>query len=315
MIVMPKKIIFVHGRNIKPPERELRKLWYDAIRAGLKRDFGIIAAKAFTAVKKEFVYFGDLSNEFLHNQTGVVIPDEIESKRETLNQLKRYCAEDFNKKNYSKIAGDNALKEGLADTFSDTLSLFRLGASLISAAALDMGCYWDAGNYYGSNLRLRLGRVLQKAFDRNDKIMLVAHSFGSIVSYDTLWKFSHYGEYREKYGNSKKVELFVTLGSPLGDENVKAKLKGGGIVGSHRYPHNIKRWVNISAEDDFVSHDSRLMDDYKAMQKYNLLEAPVRDIYPIYNLAIRNGRAKPHTSLGYLIHPEFSEVLWGWLSE
>ena len=38
---MAKKLILIHGRSTKPLEADLRKLWYDAILAGLKRDFGV----------------------------------------------------------------------------------------------------------------------------------------------------------------------------------------------------------------------------------------------------------------------------------
>jgi hypothetical protein len=40
----------------------------------------------------------------------------------------------------------------------------------------------------------------------------------------------------------------------------------------------------------------------------------MKDIYPIYNLNIRNGKSNPHASIGYLIHPEFIAVLDEWLS-
>ena len=311
---MAKKLIFIHGRNTKPLENELRNIWYAAVRGGLKRDFGAQAVSAFNSVAKKFVYYGDLSNKFLHKEKGVKIPDDVASRKETLKQLKTYATNEFRKGVYNKLEGKDALKEGLADTFSGILSALRIGEPLVSAVAPDMGHYWNREQYFGSDVRYRLTKVLKQAFDHDDQIMLVAHSLGTIVSYDCLWKFSHYGEYRHDYGSQKKIDLLVTMGSPLGDENVKDNLKGSSSKGKLRYPNNIKEWVNISAEDDYISHDSRLKNDYKDMVKYRLLKKNVREIYPIYNLAVRNNKSNPHSSVGYLIHPKFTELLWNWIS-
>jgi len=153
---------------------------------------------------------------------------------------------------YNDLSKKTALKEGLADTFSGALSFLRLGNTFISFVAPDMEHYWNPEAYFGSDVREQLTTILENAFDSDDEIMLISHSLGTMISYDNLWKFSHYSEYRSKYGNNKKVDLWVTMGSPLGDENVKRYLKGSKSKGRLRYPHNIRKWVNISAEDDYI---------------------------------------------------------------
>ncbi len=310
---MAKKIIFIHGRSIKPPESDLQELWYAAVRHGLQRDFGVAGVAKFESIKKEFVYYGKLSNDFLHEKTGVEIPDDIESRQEAFETLKTYQRSDFNKTTYKKLAKNSFLKEALADTFSGALSMIRAGTPLISVVAPDMAHYWNQEEYFGSDIRLRLTDVLKKAFDNNDEIMLVSHSLGTIISYDNLWKFSHYGEYRRDYGANKKIELFVTMGSPLGDENAKQHLKGKESSGKLKYPLNIKRWINISAEDDYISHDSRLKNDFSEMYRAGLLEQPVKDIYPVYNLTVRNESPNPHSAIGYLVNPKFIDVLSEWM--
>jgi len=67
---MAKRIIFVHGRSQKPCEKELRRVWFEAVEAGLERDFGLQGKRCFNALgesNKIFVYYGDLSNKFLDN--------------------------------------------------------------------------------------------------------------------------------------------------------------------------------------------------------------------------------------------------------
>jgi hypothetical protein len=250
----------------------------------------------------------------LHEEKGEASIDDIVSRQTALNTLKTYRRSDFNKATYKKLAKNSFLKEALADTFSGVLSIVRAGTPLISAVAPDMAHYWNQESYFGSDVRLRLTEVLKRSFDKNDEIMLVSHSLGTIISYDNLWKFSHYGEYRQDYGEHKKVELFVTMGSPLGDETAKQHLKGKESRGRHRYPLNIKRWVNISAEDDYVSHDSRLKNDFKEMFKMGLLEEPVRDLYPVYNLTVRNESPNPHSAIGYLVNPKFIDLLSEWMN-
>ena len=55
---MGKKIIFIHGRSIKPPQSDLEELWYEAVIHGLERDFGVAGVAKFRSIQKEFVFWG-----------------------------------------------------------------------------------------------------------------------------------------------------------------------------------------------------------------------------------------------------------------
>ena len=61
---------------------------------------------------------------------------------------------------------------------------------------------------------------LREAMERNDTILVIAHSLGTMIAYDTFWKASRTGEYRPEY-TEKGIDLFITIGSPLGDNTVK----------------------------------------------------------------------------------------------
>jgi hypothetical protein len=100
----------------------------------------------------------------------------------------------------------------------------------------------------------------------------------------------------------------VTIGSPLSDETSKRSLKGSAVSGDRRYPGNVRRWVNVAAEDDYVSHDQTAADDYREMK----LVEPIVD-HRIYNLAVRNGKSNPHHGVGYLIHPVVCQTVSEWL--
>ena len=305
---MNKTLLIVHGRSWKPPESSLRNLWLDAIKWGLKRDVPE-AADRFSEVKIEFVYYGDISNSFLKKALKKPYVDDTDSRRHTFGQLKGYSTNQFSKRNYNNLPGKESFKEGAAVVLSPILSFFNLSEALIAKVAPDMREYWNDESFYGTEVRRPMIKPLKRALDREGSTAIVAHSLGTMISYDTLWKFSRYGEWYDYWG--KKVDLFVTLGSPLGDATVREHIKGQKASREREYPGNIRKWVNIAAEDDYISHDSRISDDYKKMRQYGLVES-MKD-YKIYNLSVREGKSNPHHSGGYLIHPKTIQVLADWI--
>jgi len=53
-------------------------------------------------------------------------------------------------------------------------------------------------------------------------------------------------------------------------------------------PTNIRRWHNFAAEDDYISHDVKLADDYKEMNKLSMLSENIQD-HKIFNLCVKSG--------------------------
>ena len=136
-------------------------------------------------------------------------------------------------------------------------------------------------------------------------MVLLAHCLGSVAAFDVLWALSQTDLHPEHRHN--KVKLLITLGSPLGDETVKSRLLGSLGDGRARFPANVIHWVNVTAEDDWVSHDNTVADDYREMLKLRLVSRI--DDHKIHNFAVRYGRSNPHSALGYLIHPTVAKTL------
>jgi len=89
---MGKTILFVHGRDFKPSAPQLSKLWNAAVRHGIGRDHPQKLA-AFKAVKKEFVYYGDLSNRYLRSVGREYdMAGDMRDRKNTLNGLIRIRA-------------------------------------------------------------------------------------------------------------------------------------------------------------------------------------------------------------------------------
>jgi len=305
---MAKQILMVHGRHFKPPKPALQNLWIEALRHGIERDHPN-KLRAFERAKVDLVYYGDISNQYLKEELGEPIPNDLADRKATLARLKEYKRSQFNKTNYKKLPDYNPWMEGLADLFAGPLNFFGLSESIIERVAPDIGEYW--GTYlFGSKVRDVFTKALEKAMKRDGDICVIGHSLGSMVTYDVFWKLSHMGEYRHEPWN-RDVSLWITLGSPLADETVKGNLKGSNLDGSDGYPTNVIDWLNIAAEDDYISHDQKVADDYREMKRLGLVES-IKD-KRIYNLAVRDSKSNPHHGVGYLIHPTVAHAIASWL--
>lgn len=158
-----------------------------------------------------------------------------------------------------------------------------------------------------SQIRARLQQPLISSLRRQERVVLIAHSLGSVIAYDVLWKLSHMSEYRAL--RHRAVDLFLTLGSPLGDKVVKASLLGWRYSVAQRYPTNIRHWVNLSARGDAVCHDKRLANDFELMLQAGDVERFEEhvDLCTVYRG--REGQWNPHKLYGYLILPEVGRLI------
>ena len=121
---------------------------------------------------------------------------------------------------------------------------------------------------------------------------------------------SHEEPWASKYVG-KKIDTWLTLGAPMGDSMVRRRLLGAHEKGRRRYPGNVVTWHNVSAEDDYLCHDNTLADDFRSMLKQRLVSS-IRD-YKIYNMSVRYGKANPHSSLGYYVHPRVAQIIMEWI--
>jgi len=282
-----------------------------ALRAGVERDYPT-QLDGFDVLQKHIAWYGDLSEEVLRNR-GKSYDEELDigDRRNALSALREVAPRKrFGIRLYDRLPGKSALPEFVADLAAPVLGAVGLAMPLIGAIAKDFAQYFNAKSDYMPKVRDRLRVELCALMDRGDRIMLITHGTGSVIAYDVLWELSHDPEFKERYGD-KKVESWLTLGSPLGDRNIQKRLRGAGEKPDHKFPENVISWHNISAEDDYTCHDNTLADDYKTMLKRRLVSA-VHD-YHVFNLSVRYGASNPHSSVGYFIHPRTSKILADWM--
>lgn len=311
----PRTILLLHGRNDKPKRLVLQTLWTRAIRHGLTRDRPE-ALDAFDAADVGLIYYGDLSAAWLDHyaeKTGTARKTydhawDVADREASIDRLMQRPAEDFTRSGYARMRGESPLYEAVADFLEHPLRLLGLGERAVQAYAPEMAEYW-ADVHFGSDLRLVATDALQVAMERESErggeIALLSHSLGTLIAYDVAWKLSHYGEYRRMAWN-RPIDLFVTMGAPLGNSTIRSRLKGAGVPVEFRYPTNIRQWHNLAAEDDIIAHDEDLANDFAGSG------LSITD-HRIYNPAIRRGRVNPHYGAGYLLNPVTANLLADWL--
>ena len=308
-----RELIFVHGHDFKPAAEDFMDISEGAMSGGIERDFPE-SLERFHALNKTLAYYGDLTDAFLAS-AGQRYDEmlDVGDRRNALARLRSFDRKkNFGVSRYDRLPGKTAMGEFAADVFAPILGRLGLSSKIIEKIGKDLVEYWNRESDFAERVRGRVREKICAALDADKHILLVSHGTGCIVTYDVLWQLSHEPGFGESY-QYKKIDLWLTLGAPLGDSIVKRHLLGAKHKGVERYPINVVSWHNISAEDDFMSHDNTLADDYKPMLKQRQVSC-IRD-YRIYNLAIRYGKSNPHSSLGYLIHPRTAQIISSWLGQ
>lgn len=172
--------------------------------------------------------------------------------------------------------------------------------------AEELDRYFENIDQIGSQVREQLKQELRPLLADNKKVILFGHSLGSVIAYDTLWALSHLEHL------PGKIDLFLTIGSPLGMNYVQDRTLGNQYKGKNRYPENIRNWVNISAVGDVTSLDRSFTDDYKEMLEFELTESITDYSKDIYNYFRNQDGLNVHRSYGYLVNPVVGEVIANW---
>lgn len=159
----------------------------------------------------------------------------------------------------------------------------------------------------GEKIREMLATRLLEAFNDNRPVQIIAHSMGSVIVFDTLWEMSRANV------TADKISQLVTIGSPLGLHFVQKRLLGASEKGIRKYPTNIRDWVNISAMGELTALDREFADDYRQMVRLGLLDN-IRDYHKsVYNYYRDANGLNVHRSYGYLINPVTGSIVSEWL--
>lgn len=168
----------------------------------------------------------------------------------------------------------------------------------------DLHRYLGDHNGIGTHARRMLKVPLRASAEVSQPVLLIGHSMGSVIAYDALWELTHTDR------QAADVDQFLTMGSPLGQRYMQRRIKGADAAGPERYPHNIRRWNNISAVGDMTALDPDLGDDFAEALQLGLVET-IEDA-EIYNYFRLDGVLNVHAEYGYLANEMTARVVSAW---
>ena len=171
----------------------------------------------------------------------------------------------------------------------------------------DLRRYVRDENEMGEFTRRLLKVPLRAAAKAGRPVLLLAHSMGSVIAYDALWQLSH------ESGDTPEVDLFVSMGSPLGQNLIQRRLLGFGRDRASRYPVNITRWINIAAYGELTALDMTLANDFADMRDLGCVDS-IED-YEIWNYFRMDGYLNVHAEYGYLVNEVTGRVIRDWWRE
>ena len=168
----------------------------------------------------------------------------------------------------------------------------------------DLRRYLRDENGIATHTRRMLKMRLRAADEAGHPVLLVAHSMGSVIAYDSLWEMSHSSR------DHLRLDMLLTMGSPLGQRFMQKRLKGAGQPGYACYPTNIRHWKNLAAIGDLTSLDRVLSDDFDGMLELGLLDT-FEDEHLLTYFRL-DGELNVHAEYGYLVHEKTARTIAEW---
>lgn len=304
---MSKIIIGIHGMGNKPSSKTLSTWWKESIREGLKR------------IKKPKPLFKFKLFYWAHYLNPKPLETGIKDKKHPLYIEDPYFHAPENnveqkpsklRKKILTYLETQLDKIFLNDDFS--INYANVTDFIIHHFFRDLEIYYNnfcvrqAKKEYRAKevICSNLAALLKK--HRRKKILLIAHSMGSIIAYDVL----------TQYVPEVPIDTFVTIGSPLGLPVIKSKIvaeRNKDIAQKEglKTPENIlSHWYNLSDLKDKIAINFKLRDDFKA-NSLNIRPADkiVSNDYEFM------GEKNAHKSYGYLRTPEIAQIIANFLGK
>ena len=316
---MSKVIVGIHGLANKPKKDILADWWKKSIKEGLNKNCQIAEAE----FRFEMVYWADLL--YKNPQHG----DKLFDFDSLYNGQPYVEAEPASLKEYEDGFLDDIRAKALglvgstADMLKERFEMNKLADWVLGKVLKDLAIYYDPERKIGDRSEpkqpVEARKVLQDELKnaliplKGEEIMLIAHSMGTIISYDVLRDIGPKGSDKDP---DFEIAHFVTIGSPLGLPHVKGKIieerdyDGQGRERVRTPSVVSERWVNYADRKDPVALDVHLRDDYRQNKK----GIRVEDDLVINGYLSPSDEPNHHKSYGYLRTPELSEHIRDFLT-
>jgi len=317
-----KKIIMIHGLASKPPPDFTHHLWRKTLTENIRVSHRQLARSLDTHTEVfESAYWAN------------VVPHHIPDDADYCKKLELQVEKVIDERREIKDRFHVGMKEKVGSFFKDRgLDLVKLLAGALSVKDDVMTDFfretelYEQDQYIADQIRAPLENALRRTWDEGREPIIVAHSMGTFISYDVLWRFSHRKTAGFKKYNDKRVKMFITLGSPLGDSTVRDLLfaRHHQDHTQRRFPNNIDFWHNYACLGDVVSHQKNFNDIfYQPMRELKLFPSSKKfrsidyvDLHNPFEVVSHAGnrnreKRNPHKSYGYLAQPR----LGSWIAD
>lgn len=292
-----RQIIFIPGKNPKPPAEQHQQLLWRILLEGVRRAEPEIAdnlcqhAENFKLIAWNYIYYRkskDISSELawidaLIHQHGATEQDVRDAN-----------------------AWHRKLDRVLYSIVDHLPFLLHLTPKTLQSTARETTRYFQNKDDIACEIRELLKQQLRPLLTSSGKVLLIGHSLGSVIAYDTLWELSHLEHL------PGKIDLFLTIGSPLGMNYVQRRLMGHDRTGKKKYPTNIRHWVNISSVGDITALDRIFADDFAPMLSLGIIDSIQDHCDGIYNFYRNEEGLNSHRSYGYLVNPAVGQIIADW---
>lgn len=152
-----------------------------------------------------------------------------------------------------------------------------------AAAFAKMFCPEVAAYLTNPEKREKSRQAVAAVIRKNRPSVVIAHSLGSVVTYEALWA-----------NPDLRADLLITLGSPLGMRNVVfERLLPAPINGRGEKPAGVGRWVNIADKDDIAAIPPELCDSFAGVDEEMLVNLDWIDFHTAEKY-LGSGALNPH---------------------
>lgn len=296
-----KKIVFIPGKNPKPPATEHRRLLWRCLLRGVEQAAPQVAkelaraADCFELIYWNHLYYGCYKHvqedlpwiEALCHKSGPS-PEDLRDLSAWRRKLAR-------------------LLYNIVDRYPTLINVVPDPA--IRATAKETERYFRNLDGIATRVRDLLKQSLRSSFAARHKVLLIGHSMGSVIAYDSLWELSTLEH------NPGHVSCFLSLGSPLGMHYAQKRLLGYDCLGAERFPSNIEHWLNIAAEGDLTALDTSLADDFAPMRDLGLVQNIEDKHQGVLNYFRNEKGLNVHRSYGYLVNKLVGQAIAQWWTE
>jgi hypothetical protein len=295
------RIIFIPGLKPKPPPDEYRRALLRLLIAALRRvrpDAGDELARSperFSLIAWTYLFYGE-HRELALDRDGIerLLAQPVPSAAD-LAEISSLASRRFRHASHR---------------LGDALPFLRrfVAQPAMRLTLLEANRYLANRDGIADAIRALLRGALEAAWHRDERVLLIAHSMGSVIAYDTLWELSHGVQIRRG-----EVDLFMTLGSPLATRFMRGSLRGARERGAKRYPSNIRRWANFSAKGDVTALYPKLAPYFGEMLDLKLVTS-LDDYVDLDNHFRGPIGLNVHESYGYLSNPYVARAIGDWLA-